>query len=54
MLKAIVAIIFGFIVAFLFFNHSGESIYDPPFLLRLSVQTQFFVDDNTINQHYQK
>ena len=23
---------FGFIAAFLFFSHSGESIYDPPLL----------------------
>ena len=27
---------FGFIVAFLFFSHLGESIYDPP-LLKLTL-----------------
>ena len=33
--KHLQSLFFGFIVAFLFFNHSGESTYDPPQLRRV-------------------
>ena len=47
--KKLSSLFFGFIVAFLLFNHLGESIYDDPILFRL-----VFEDGNTINQCYQK
>ena len=36
----------GFIVAFLFFNHLGESMYDLPLV------KPFFESGNAINQYY--
>ena len=46
--KQLSSLFFGFIVAFLFFNHLGQSIYDPPLF------KSFFEGDNTINQYYQE
>ena len=45
--KQLSSLFFGFIVAFLFFNHSWESIYDATLFKPL------FEGGNTINQYYQ-
>ena len=31
----------GFIVDFLFFNHCGESIYDPPLFMLILLKSQY-------------
>ena len=47
-MKAFVSLILGFVVAFLFFTHLGESLYDTPYL------NLFYENYNAINQHYPK
>ena len=47
--KQLSSLFCGFIVAFLFFDHSGRSTYDP-----LSFSNLLFEGGNTINQYYQE
>ena len=46
--KHLSSLFFGFIVDIFFFNHLGESLFDP-FSLKLSYKI-----GNAVNQHYQK